>query len=145
MILHFPPKSIFSLLPHTTARVEGPQAKQLSSASCGVRVLWIMAEGGRQCSSSRSTDKLSLQGTSIPTFLQLHQHHGSSTAHRASSQQSFNNSLPPGKQPIQDLMVCQCSLLEDFSFHLLSLFLLFHFSFLVFCVRGSGAFSTCLI
>lgn len=77
-----------------------------------------MAKGGRRCSSSRSADKLSLLDASVPTippFLQSHQHHGSGSAHRASSQQSFNNSLPPGKQPIQTFMVRQCCLLEDFS------------------------------
>lgn len=117
----------FSLLSHTTARVEGPQAKQPSSVSCGVRLVWIMAEDGRRCNSSRSADKLSLLDASIPTFPQSHQHRGSGTAHRASSQQSFNNSLPPGKQPMQAFMVSGC-LLKAFSFHILPLLLLFCFS-----------------
>lgn len=88
-----------------------------------------MAEGGRQCSGSRSADKLSLSllDVSVPTvppFLQSHQQHGSDAAHQASSQQSFDNSLPPGRQPVQALMVSQCCLLKAFSFHrLLFLFL----------------------
>lgn len=67
-----------------------------------------MAEGGRRCGSSRSADKLSQLDASIPTvppFLQSHQQHGSGAAHRASSQQSFCNSLPPGRQTIQALML----------------------------------------
>lgn len=94
-----------------------------------------MAEGGRQCSSSRSTDKLSLLDTLVPTvppFLQSHQQHGSATAHLASSQQSFDNSLPPGRQPIQALMVSQCCLLKTFFFHLLPSTPLFLFSSLIF-------------
>lgn len=117
VIFHFLQKIHFLQLSHTTARVEDPQAKQPSSASCGVRLLWIMAEGARRCSSSRSTDKLSQLDASVPTvpsFPQSHQQHGSGAAHRASSQQSFDNSLPPGRQPIQALMVSQCCLLELF-------------------------------
>lgn len=94
-----------------------------------------MVEGGRRCSSSRSTDKLALLDASVPTvpsFLQSHQQHGSGAAHRASSQQSFDNSLPPGRQPIQALMVSQCCLLEAFSSHLLPPLLLFLFSSLFF-------------
>lgn len=131
----FSSKFLFSQLSHTTAIVEDPQAKQPSSASCGVRLPWIMAEGGRRCSSSRSADKLSLLDASVPTFtpfLQSHQQHGNGAAHRAPSQQSFNNSFPPGRQAIQALMVSQCCLLEVFSFHLLPPLLLFLYSFLFF-------------
>lgn len=109
-------------------------------------LLWIMAEGGRRCSSSRSADKLSLLEASIPTvpsFLQSHRQHGSGAAHQASSQQSFSNSLPPGRQHIQTLMVSQCCLLEAVSFHLYSSFFHLHHSF--FQVSLPGAFSTSLI
>ena len=149
MIFNFLQKSIFLLLSHTTARVEGPQAKQPSSASCGVRLLWIMAVGGRRCGSSRSADKLSLQDVSVPTvppFLQSHQQHGSGAAHRAASQQSSNNSLPLGRQSMQALMVSQCCLLEAFAFHLLPpLLFLFSSLSLFFSVKMPDAFSTSLI
>lgn len=60
-------KNPFLLLSHIRACWEGPRAKQPSSVSCSVLHLWIMAEGGRRCSSSRSGDKLSLLDARVPT------------------------------------------------------------------------------
>lgn len=60
-------KNPFLLLSHIRACWEGPRAKQPSSVSCSVLHLWIMAEGGRRCSSSKSGDKLSLLDARVPT------------------------------------------------------------------------------
>lgn len=120
----FSPKNQFQhflfIFLHRAVRIEGPQAKQPSSASCGVRLLCIMTDGGRRCSSSSSADKLSLLGASVSTvrpFLQSHQQRRCGTAHRAASQQP---PVPPGRQHIYALMVSQCCLFGSLFFPLAS-------------------------